>query len=225
MPADSGEAVKGIGCVMAHEGIHPAVTDRALVAAVRNGDTATFTVLVERYQAHLVRTLIAQTRDPELAADLVQETFQRAYQSLDRLVTEQPFGLWLYGIARNVRRAALRRQRLRRFVSLEWLLARGDAGVATRSHAALGGPDEAAAVAERELVRQVLASLSPALRETLLLRYEWGFTSREIAHLLGVSHDAAQRRLGRATVQFRDRYCAFSRETATRRESNDDAGM
>lgn len=194
---------------MAQQATYSVTADQSLVVATQSGDVAAFTVLVERYYASLLRSLIAQTGEPELAAELTQETFQRAFQFLDRLGSEQPFALWLYGIARNVRRAEMRRQHLRSFVSLDWLLDPEGGRVCCAPLLMLSRPDETAGVTERDLVHQVITTLNSTMREAIVLRYVWGFTSREIALLLGLTHAAAQRRIGRATVQFRQCYRAL----------------
>ena len=95
-------------------------TDHTLVTAARGGSAEAFARLYQRHAPALLRLLTRQTGDRELAADLVQETFLDAWRSMDRLATEQSFALWLSAIARNNRRAAERRARLRRFVPLEW---------------------------------------------------------------------------------------------------------
>ncbi len=76
-------------------------SDRALVVAARAGSAAAFAALVERYQAPLRRTLARLSDDPELAADLAQETFEAAFRGPDHLADDDCFAPWLYVIARN----------------------------------------------------------------------------------------------------------------------------
>lgn len=179
-------------------------SDAALVEAAQCGLTVAFDTLIVRYHEPLRRYLLRQIGDPELAADLLQETFLDAYRSLDRLTTDHPFAAWLYQIARNNLRREWRARRLRRFVSLDWL--RGRVGDATP---ALARADASAATEVDDLVQRALADLSPKLRETLLLHHLWGLTAPEIARALGISPEAAARRLSRANEHFRQRRAAL----------------
>ena len=177
--------------------------DDSLVAAAQSGSARAFDLLVVRHHAAILRYLARQTGDPELAADLAQETFLDAFRSLDRLGDDRSFAVWLHRIARHNLLVARRRQRLRRLVSLDWLLARDD------EPPALHLPDGIASAHERDLIQRALDDLSPALREALLLSSVQGFTGQEIARILGVAPAAAQRRIGRAKEQFRQRYRAL----------------
>ncbi len=181
--------------------------DPARVAATRAGSAPAFAALVERYQAPLRRTLARLVGDPELAADLAQDTFEAAFRGLDRLADDGRFAPWLYAIARNRWRAAERRRRLRRVVSLDWLLAR-EAGGGTFASAG----DLAAEAAERDAVQRALARLRPSEREALLLQGVWGFTCREVAALLAIT-PAARQRLARAKRAFRAHYQGPAHET------------
>ena len=182
----------------------PEVADHDLVAATRTGSAAAFGVLVERHYAAVLGYLAYQTGDPNLAADLAQETFLAAFHRLHHLRDDCSFATWLYQIARNQLRMHWRRGRLRRLVSLEWLTGRVDA-----AESALQCADASAESEERELIERALAALSPALREALVLHSGWGFRSDEVALILGIGPAAARQRIGRAKEQFRLRYRAL----------------
>ncbi|MGH2534192.1 MAG: RNA polymerase sigma factor [Thermomicrobiales bacterium] len=185
-------------------------TDSQLVVAARAGSETAWTVLVERYYPLLVRYLTGRTGDPDLAADLTQDSFLVTLIDLDQPGAERDFGAWLYRIAQNRLRAARRKQRRRQVVSMEWL--REQPGQAEQVLSGSRQPDEFAVVGERELVERVLADLSPALREALLLHSLKGLTAPEVAGVLGISIAAAERRISRAQQQFRLRYDAYVRD-------------
>ena len=64
-----------------------------------------------------INTYLARmVRDPELAADLTQDTFVRAFRALDTLDDPDRARPWLYRIANNVALDELRRRRIARFV-------------------------------------------------------------------------------------------------------------
>ncbi len=89
----------------------PPPTDAGLVALSRSGDSEAFGQLYDRY-ARLVRVIAnGQSPDASLAADLVQETFLRAYRRLAELREPERFGAWIAGIARHVARERLRSMR------------------------------------------------------------------------------------------------------------------
>lgn len=76
--------------------------DRVLVVRTRNGDKSAFGLLVRKYQLRVLRMVMAMIGDLETAKDIVQESFIRAYQNLDRFMVERPFYPWLSKIATNL---------------------------------------------------------------------------------------------------------------------------
>jgi RNA polymerase sigma-70 factor, ECF subfamily len=170
---------------------------------------AAFDDLFARHYAPLVDYLFGMTRDRELAADLTQDTFLRAYTySSERpLVGISHPRAWLYRIATNV---ALNANRHRRH--FEWLpLSRiePEAGQdhthewSTASLADLSYEDVAATVVERDAVWSVLAELPPRWRAVLLLQTTGGFSVAEIATLLRLSEANVRKMLFRAKERFR----------------------
>jgi RNA polymerase sigma factor (sigma-70 family) len=147
-----------------------------------------FAVLFDRHFAEVHRYLRRRLGD-ELAAELAAETFLRAFRSRRRFTDEEASVLaWLYGIAANLVRMNHRTEerRLRAYA---------------RAAAGLGGYEPAIAVEDRldaEALGPALASLSPALREVLVL-HAWAELSHdEIAEALGCSSAAVRTRLSRA---------------------------
>lgn len=183
-------------------------SDGTLLVAARNGSRAAFGNLVERHHGPLLRVLTRLVGDPDLAADLVQDTFVEALRCLDRVDEDRPFGGWLYGIARNLVRREHRTRRIRRVLSLDWLRERG-----SDTFQALHQQDGSESTARCDLLQRALDDLSPILREVLLLHRLWGFTHREIACILAISPTAAEQRVTRANALFRQRYTAHERGT------------
>ncbi len=177
--------------------------DQRLVVAARAGCDQAFTVLVERYHAQVLRYFARQTGDPELAADLTQETFLDAFRRLERLTDDRPFAAWLFRIAHNNLLHEWRRQRVRRLISLDWLCAS-----AGERHGALRAGDATPQSHERDLIQRALDDLSPNLRAALLLHSLCGFSGEEVAAILGISPAATRQRIARAKEHFRRRYRA-----------------
>src|ERR1039457_3401149 len=86
-------------------------TDLDLMLRVRDGDAASFEVLLRRYRLPLVSYFRRMVRDPSLAEDLAQEVFLRVYKSRERYQPEAKFTTWLYRIATNLALNAIRDRR------------------------------------------------------------------------------------------------------------------
>lgn len=168
----------------------------ALVAAARGGDADAFSLLMDRYRDIVFAYALAALRDRDEAEDVAQETFVRAYQSLDRLRWGRSWEGWLMQILRNACRDAHRRKRVRQAepINPEWL----ESGP---------GPEALALSAERrrELAAAVLG-LPENLRVPLLMRVESGRTYREIALALGVPESTVVGRLAAAMRILRRRF-------------------
>jgi len=163
--------------------------DRTLVAAAQAGDGAAFLRLVARYRNRLEATL-RDMGNPARAADLAQDAIDTAYDEIADLRDPDEFYPWLRRIATN-RLLKDIRQRGRREAALDRL----------RHHL-----PRAADPLVQLLIREAAAELSRALRVVLVLHDDLGYSIPEIAAWLGISEDAAQKRLTRARAEFRRRY-------------------
>ncbi len=180
-----------------------------LVDKAREGSEAAFAELVDVHHPALVRFLTGLTGDPETAADIAQDTFVSAYEKLDQLRDDHSFSAWLHQIARNRWRSHLRRQQRIRFFSFDWLF-----DATERLPGSQIQPDPSLAYPEQRQVQQALNELAPGLREALILNAICGFPSREVAQILDISNSAAQKRIVRASQQFRDVYLELDRRSA-----------
>lgn len=155
-----------------------------------------FTRLFDDHYPRILRYLDRAGGDPELAADLAQETFVRLYRRGGE--PEDPEA-WLITVALNLLRNA-RSKRARR----ARLLVRGGTD-ASRGDA----PPPPGAVLEagriRARVRAALDGLSERERDLLLLRAE-GYSHRELGRALGIRETSVGQLLLRARRQFKDRY-------------------
>ena len=149
--------------------------------------------LFRLHQAEIYAYLTRMVRDPELAADLTQETFVKAYRAFDSLADAERARAWLYQIAGRTALDELRRRRLVRFVP--WTgESRGVAGSA--EEAALRG--RFSAEMERALDR-----IPARQRQALLLAELHELTGVELAAALDVTHEAARALLTRARESLR----------------------
>jgi RNA polymerase sigma-70 factor (ECF subfamily) len=149
--------------------------------------------LVADYQSAILNYLYRLVGDVDVAEDLTQDTFVKAYRALDRLeldeAAEPRRRAWLYRIAQNSATDHLRRQARLRWLSLDSLRHQG-------------GGDPGAEPPQRSQVRQVLAQLSHEQREVLLLFGYAGLDANEVGEVLGISPEAARKRRQRAREAF-----------------------
>jgi RNA polymerase sigma factor (sigma-70 family) len=134
----------------------------------------------------LTRRLRRIVRSPEVAEDLRQEAFARAWEHAPRDATPDGQRAWLYRTATNLAFDELRRRRHRDHLSLD------EAAVEFGT----GEPGD------RLLARDALAALTPHERLLLLLRFHAGLSLREIGGLLDIGEDAARKRVSRARAAF-----------------------
>src|SRR6185295_16311297 len=73
-----------------------------LLAKAQGGNLFAFEEMVKRYQRRVYSTAFRILRRHDLADDVAQETFLRAYRSLDRFDRGRPFGPWICRIAANL---------------------------------------------------------------------------------------------------------------------------
>jgi RNA polymerase sigma-70 factor, ECF subfamily len=178
-------------------------------------ERAAFEKLFVRYHQPLLDYLYGMTHDREIAEDLVQEAFLRAYAAQKtRLANVTHPQAWLYRIATNV--ALDRSRRQRHFTWLPLARVEAEAGPTTGSGFSplLSSPllqdDFAVSIAERDAVWRVLAELPMRWRAVLLLQTTAGFGVREIGALLHLEESDVRKILFRAKERFRALYTSQS---------------
>jgi len=160
-------------------------------AAKEQGDERerAFVRLVETYQTSLRRMCYAILRDEEQAQDAVQETFLKAYTTMEAFRGECGEKTWLMRIAintcRDYRRSGWFRYHDRR-VSLD----------------SLPLSAQAAGEEQAELMLSIM-NLPQPFKEVILLHYYQRMTTREIAQALHVSQTTVASRLNRARAKLR----------------------
>ena len=88
------------------------------IEAVRKGNVAAFSTLVERYQNMVYSLALKLLKKPEDAEEMAQDTFVKAYQKLDTYEGKSKFSTWLYSITYNACISELRKRRIE-FKSLD----------------------------------------------------------------------------------------------------------
>ena len=172
------------------------------VARSLAGERGAFDRLVDAYTARIYTHAYRMMRNREEAEDVVQESFLRAYRSLETFDRTRPFRNWLYTIATNLALNALRaRQRRGQAVALDF---DGDAAEIEMA-ASIEDPHEAASRSDlaRRLARAV-SQLPPRPAALMHLHYSEGMTIREAADTLKMTEDSAKVALHRARKRLRE---------------------
>ena len=157
-------------------------TDGELISRWLAGDSRAATLLVGRHADALARFAASSGERGEIE-ELVQDTFVRAFASLDSFRGESTFRTWLFTIERRLmldRRRADQRRKIT--VPVE-------AGDAVTDYTAL---DALLADETESQVRKAVDSLSPMQREVFTLRVEQGLSYKEIAEVVGTTDGAAR---------------------------------
>jgi len=179
--------------------------ERAIVAAILNGDRDAFRILVGRESSAVVRTCHRVLGDLAEAEDVSQEAFVIAYRSLATWRGDGPFGAWL---ARIALRLAIRQASRRRRVT--WARPVGDDDHDVRLHALPAGhgtdPEGLALRGERQRsVRDAVARLDEPYREVVALRFFAERSLDEIATITGRPLGTVKTHLHRGLIRLRSR--------------------
>lgn len=188
--------------------------DRFTFDAIRGGSIDAFRDFVERHGDVVYSVLRRLVGSPDLAEELAQETFVRAYEGLDGFRGESGFRTWLVQIAINLvrdRRRAARRSPT--VVSLEELRA--------RSSIDADPPDQRPSVepvgrlAQREVsarLERELEQLPVDYREAFVLKHVEGMPYEEMARITGQSVGCLKVRVHRARARLREALADVARE-------------
>jgi len=172
-------------------------SDVELVNQALDGDERAFALLVQRYQRRLVAFLGQMVGDIELARELAQEAFLRAWSALERFDSKYRFSTWLFRIAHNLGIDQLRRRRLQT-VSLYRQDHNGE-----ELEMVLMDPskDPFGHLENHELadsLREAIDGLRPEYRELVLLRHFGALSYQEIAEFKDMPLGTVKNKLFRA---------------------------
>jgi RNA polymerase sigma-70 factor (ECF subfamily) len=176
------------------------LNDAWLVEHARHGDHQAFAVLVRRYERKLIRVLTRLVREPEQARDLAQETFWRVYARLDRFDTARRFGPWLFRVGVNLGLDWLRSSKSEPLLGAS-IDRTGNDG---QSRLELPDPDPRIEAELAQEVQFVLALMPVSYRTILVLRDLEGFSSSEVAAIVGRREATVRWRLSKARERFRE---------------------
>src|SRR6202049_32353 len=160
--------------------------DEALIAEVLGGQTDAFSELASRHRPRVERLCRRFFSDEEMARDIAQESFIRAYTALATYRAEMPFGGWLRAIVVNLCYDELRRRR-RRPEELVGDFSGPGGGWVQTAHSA--SPEDLVGEAEErreayDLAHRLLDTLKPEDRMVMVLKESEELSVSEIAETL-----------------------------------------
>ncbi len=176
-----------------------------LVTRVCQGDSEAFRLIFERYSRPVISFIYDMVNDRDLAEELTQETFVRAFRSLRSMREETKLSTWLFGIARNVARESLRAR------------ARASSQVDLADKTVMELSDKKPVPVEgllskelNDLIRQSLAALDEDKRVVFTLKVLHQCSYEEIAAITGFSLAKLKTDLHRARAEMRRRISPYA---------------
>ncbi len=186
-----------------HEPLHDQTPDAALIARIAEGQDKALDLLMRRYKQRLYAFVYRYLREEETAYDIIQETFIRVYRNAGRYKPAYAVSTWIYSIATNLCRDHIRRQKLRRWVSLDWTPSGGDQENEHSLYDII--PDPGSNVEHLMEVRESMKFLDAAierlphdLKTALILFHLEEYSQEQCAEMLGVTVKTIETRVYRA---------------------------
>jgi len=166
--------------------VDQAAIDQEIIGRVLAGEREAFSTLIRRYSDPLYRHALGMTGSPDVAEDILQSSFIKAYEHLSEV--RGRFDAWVFRIVANACKDWLKNIR--------------------RTHLSYDEDDQASGYAtpDEELDRselrsdldRALAQLAPSLREAFIMKHVEGRSYEEMADLLGTTVGALKMRVHRA---------------------------
>ncbi len=161
--------------------------EQVLISRAQTGDTDAFAQLYDKHIDAIYRYVRLRVPSDELAEDIIEDVFLKAWQALPRYKPQRPFRHWLYRIAHN-RIVDEQRRKSQQELSLDVLVESGQDPTAPSS-----SPLHAAIAKENlQELRDALATMSPEEQTLLTLRFTEGLSFQEIGAILDKSAGACR---------------------------------
>ena len=190
----------------------PEATDEQLLLHYTQGDTEAFEQLVRRYRRELFNFLARFIGDPSLADDIFQETFLQVHLSAGGFDFSRRLKPWLFTIAANKARDAMRSRSRKSAVPLDAVIGHGEDSTSRfvdLMPAQVPPPSENIEnLEEAEAVQTIVKQMPDNLRMVIWLSYFNGFAYKDIAEMLKIPLGTVKSRLHMAVQEFARRWKA-----------------
>ena len=189
------------------------LSDEALILNFRQTrNPAYFKAMVRRYESRIYSAVYRIIGNKDEAEDVVQDTFVKLHQNLDKFRSHSSFASWIFRIAHNCCMDKLRIKQRRKLFQM-WSFdpqstqEDGDEGMNVASQAADPGlnPSEQLQATEQErLIERSLRSLPESQRTVVVLHDIEGFSYQEIAEIVGAGIGTVRSRLHYGRLKLRE---------------------
>ncbi len=167
-------------------------TDQYLIEQIKLGDTQAFGVLVEKYKDYVFTIVVRVVKVREEAEEVAQDTFIKAFESLDSFRGESKFSSWLYSIAYRKALDRVRKNKRQQTTDLLEEITESDANTIDNALQLLEADER------KEKIRQSIMQL-PEIDATLITLYYFEDQSvKEIAEVTDLSEENIKVRLFRS---------------------------
>jgi RNA polymerase sigma-70 factor (ECF subfamily) len=181
-------------------------SDAELLTRYIAGDEAAFREIVDRYKNALYAFLRRFLNRQDLVEDAFQETFLQLYASRESFDASRPLRPWLFTIAANKARDALRKQQREATTSIGTMSEPEEVSIDdvlnTLASYDVTPIDELNRTETAAKVREIIANMPENLREILILAYFDQFSYKHMADMLGIPIGTVKSRLHTAIVYF-----------------------
>lgn len=178
--------------------------EAALILRAQQGERSAFDGLVALYQNRAYQFALRLCGNPDDAADLVADTFIRAFRAIRSFRSDAALSTWLFKILSNVYLDMSRRERHKRHVSLEASLDLGDSEVHRQVADEASDPQELAELSEQSrALLKAIRELPHDQRLMVLMYHTEGKSYEEIAEAVGHPIGTVKSRLHRARMNLR----------------------
>ena len=191
------------------------MTDAELLQAYRQGQEWAFRELVNRYKDPLYAFLRRFVNQQDVVEDVFQETFLQLYASRDSFDSDRPLRPWLFTIAANKAKDALRKIQRQSTMSMGTLADAGDVSIdevvniltsyETTPESEISQEETA------QRVRQIIAEMPENLRGILILAYFEQFSYKHMSEILSIPIGTVKSRLHTAVVHFMKKWKSANR--------------
>ena len=177
------------------------LNDRSLFKKVADDDERAFTVFVNRYKNRLFNFVFRIIPEKEMSEDILQETFLRVYNQRKNYSPDYALSTWVYTIALNLVRSELRKRKLRRYVSLDFLKEETDIELPDNTNPEPG--------MLKPLIDKAIKSLPGDYRLAFVLCDIDRLPYNEIAEIMRVPVGTVKSRINRARSMLREKLLPY----------------
>jgi RNA polymerase sigma-70 factor, ECF subfamily len=177
--------------------------DFTLIRSIQAGDHQAFEMLVRRYQRKVANIIFFTVGNRDDVEDIAQEVFIRVYHSLPKFKFDASFFSWLYRITKNLCIDEIRKRKIRRVLSLDYLT-EDTLEKDRKNKDDILASDSALVEEKRQVILSALQKLTREHREVIVLREYQDLSYNEIAETLGLRLDAVKSRIFRARIELKN---------------------